>query len=49
MAISRDWRHLVLPGVVVGLFGYAVGNFLGLGVAGLLRYRFRQVAAMFLV
>ena len=37
VAISRDWRHLVLPGVVVGLFGYAVGNFLGLGVAGLLR------------
>lgn len=37
VAISRDWRHLVLPGVVVGLFGYAVGNFLGLGVAALLR------------
>ena len=37
VAISRDWRHLVLPGVVVGLFGYAVGNFLGLGVAGVLR------------
>ena len=37
VAISRDWRHLVLPGVVVGLFGYAVGTFLGLGVAGLLR------------
>ncbi len=37
VAISRDWRHLVLPGVVVGLFGYAVGNFLGLGVAYVLR------------
>ena len=37
VAISRDWRHLVLPGVVVGLFGYAVGTFLGLGVAGVLR------------
>ena len=37
VAISREWRHLVLPGVVVGLFGYAVGNFLGLGVAHVLR------------
>ena len=37
VAISRDWRHLVLPGVVVGLFGYAVGNFLGLGVDYVLR------------
>lgn len=37
VAISREWRHLVLPGVVVGLFGYAVGNFLGLGVAYVLR------------
>ena len=36
VAISRDWRHLVLPGVVVGLSGYAVGTFLGLGVAALL-------------
>ena len=37
VAISREWRHLVLPGVVVGLFGYAVGNFLGLGVAHVLK------------
>ncbi len=37
VAISREWRHLVLPGVVVGLFGYAVGTYLGLGVAYLLR------------
>lgn len=37
VAISRDWRHLVLPGVVVGLSGYAVGNFLGLGVSHVLR------------
>ena len=36
VAISREWRHLVLPGVVVGLFGYAVGTFLGLGVARLI-------------
>lgn len=37
VAISRQWRHLVLPGVVVGLLGYAVGTYLGFGVAGVLR------------
>ena len=37
VAISREWKHLVLPGVVVGLLGYAVGTYLGLGVAYLLR------------
>ena len=37
VAISREWRHLVLPGVVMGLLGYAVGTYLGLGVAYLLR------------
>ena len=37
VAISREWRHLVLPGVVVGLLGYAVGTYLGFGVAYVLR------------
>ena len=37
VAISRQWRHLVLPGVVVGLLGYAVGTYLGFGVAAVLR------------
>lgn len=37
VAISREWRHLVLPGVVMGLCGYAVGTYLGLGVGYLLR------------
>lgn len=37
VAISRQWRHLVLPGVVVGLLGYAAGTYLGLGVAAALR------------
>lgn len=32
VAISREWRHLVLPAVIVGLLGYAVGTYLGLGV-----------------
>ncbi len=37
VAVAREWRHLVLPGVVMGLFGYAVGTYLGLGVAAVLR------------
>lgn len=37
LAVGRDWKALVLPGVVVGLLGYAVGNYLGLGVAWLVR------------
>lgn len=32
VAVSREWRHLVLPGVAVGLLGYAVGTYLGLAV-----------------
>ncbi len=37
LAVGREWKALVLPGVVVGLLGYAVGNYLGLGVAYWLR------------
>jgi uncharacterized membrane protein len=37
VAVSREWPALVLPGVAVGLLGYAVGNYLGLGVASLVR------------
>ncbi len=33
VAISRDWKGLVLPGIIVGLLGYAVGTYLGLAVA----------------
>jgi uncharacterized membrane protein len=33
LAVGRDWKALVLPGIMVGLLGYAVGNYLGLGVA----------------
>lgn len=35
VAVSRGWRSLVLPGVAVGLLGYAAGNFLGFAMAGL--------------
>jgi len=37
VAVSREWRALILPGIIVGLFGYAVGNYLGIGLAGFLR------------
>jgi len=37
VAVSREWRGLILPGIIVGLLGYAVGNYLGFGVAFLLR------------
>ncbi len=37
VAVSREWRGLVLPGIIVGLLGYAVGNYLGVGVAVLVR------------
>lgn len=37
LAVGRDWKALVVPGVAVGLLGYAVGNYLGLGVAYLVR------------
>jgi uncharacterized membrane protein len=37
VAVAREWTGLVLPGVAVGLLGYAVGNYLGVGVASLVR------------
>jgi len=37
VAVSRKWPGLVLPGIIVGLIGYAVGNYLGFGVAYLLK------------
>jgi uncharacterized membrane protein len=33
VAVSREWRGLVLPGVIVGLLGYAIGTYIGLLVA----------------
>ena len=37
VAVSRGWRGLVLPGILVGLLGYAVGNFLGVALGYLVR------------
>lgn len=37
VAIAREWKGLILPGIIVGLLGYAAGTYLGLAVAGLVR------------
>lgn len=37
VAVSRQWRGLLLPGIVVGLLGYAAGNYLGFGLGYLVR------------
>lgn len=36
MAISRGWSALVLPGLLIGIWGYAIGTFLGILVAEIL-------------
>ena len=33
VAEAKGWRHLVLPGIIVGMLGYAVGNYVGYAVA----------------
>ena len=37
MASARGYTDRFLPGIAVGLLGYAVGNYLGLGIATLMR------------
>ena len=37
LATARGYHDRLLPGVAVGLLGYAAGNYLGLAVAGVLR------------
>lgn len=37
LAVSRGWPELALPGAMVGLLGYAVGNYAGLAVATAMR------------
>ncbi len=37
LASSRGWRDLVVPGLAVGILGYAVGTYAGLAVAYLLK------------
>jgi len=37
VAISQEWNELVLPGIAVGLLGYAAGNYVGFGLGHLVR------------
>ena len=37
LSMSMNWPRLTTPGVIVGIFGYAFGNYLGIGCAYLLR------------
>lgn len=34
---AKGWKHLVLPGIVAGMLGYAVGNYVGWAAAVLVR------------
>lgn len=36
IASAKGWNHLMIPGVLAGSFGYAVGSFIGVGVVELL-------------
>jgi len=36
IAASRGWQTLVTPGLMVGILGYAVANFIGVGLARIL-------------
>ena len=33
VAEAKEWRHLILPGILIALLGYAVGNYVGFAVA----------------
>jgi uncharacterized membrane protein len=33
IAISQGWRSLVTPAIMVGVFGYVIGTFVGVAVA----------------
>ena len=37
MASARGYGDRLLPGVVVGLLGYAIGNYIGYAIAILMR------------
>lgn len=37
LAASKGWKALVTPGILVGVFGYAIATFLGVALTSLLR------------
>lgn len=38
VAQTHGWTALTLPGILLGLLGYAVGNYLGFGTAYLVKF-----------
>ena len=38
VADAMDNREVVLPGLICGILGYAIGNYLGIGIAIALRF-----------
>lgn len=38
LAASKGWQALVAPGILVGLFGYAIATFIGVAIATLLAF-----------
>jgi len=37
LAASKGWRPLITPGILVGLFGYAIATFIGVAISALLQ------------
>jgi uncharacterized membrane protein len=37
LAAAKGWRDLLIPGVLAGSFGYAIGSFIGISVVEWLR------------
>ena len=36
LAASKGWRHLVTPGMLVGVLGYAIATFIGITITAIL-------------
>ena len=36
LATSRGWKHLVTPGIMCGIFGYAIASFIGVAIVKIL-------------
>jgi len=36
IAISQGWRSLITPAIMVGIFGYVIGTFIGVAVSAFL-------------
>jgi uncharacterized membrane protein len=37
LAASRGWQPLIAPGILVGMFGYAIATFIGVALTAMLR------------